>query len=83
MGDLFNNTNVNTIGLAFDLVGIILVAYSFKNIRREKDAPGLFAGDDDYLSQQQKEHKRLILLDRIGMSFLFIGFVLQIISNYI
>jgi len=83
MIDFLNSANVNSIGLAFDLVGILFVAYSFKNIRREKDAVGLFAGDDEHQAKQQKEHKFLISLDRIGMAFLVVGFGLQIISNYI
>jgi len=83
MYDLFNSANVNSIGLACDLVGILFVAYSFKNIRRESDVAGGFGGDSEHQSKQEKEHKFLILLDRIGMFFLVVGFGLQIVSNYI
>ena len=83
MYDFFNNSNVNSVGLAFDLVGILFVAYSFKNIRREKDVTGLFSLGEEYRAKQEKEHKFLILLDRLGMCFLVAGFALQIISNYI
>ena len=84
MCDLFNSANVNSIGLACDLLGIVFVAYSFKNIRREKDAPSLLAvGGDEYRIKEEKEHKFLIFLDRLGMFFLIVGFGLQIVSNYI
>lgn len=82
MNDLVTSVNINSLGLLLDLVGVICVAISFKNIRREKDSPGLFAGDDEYQSKQEKEHKLLICLDRFGMLLLVVGFGLQIISNY-
>jgi len=83
MRDFLNSANVNSIGLGFDLVGILFVAYSFKNIRREKTPLGLMGGGEETQKKLDKENKFLISLDRTGMSFLVIGFGLQIISNYI
>lgn len=53
------------------------VAYSFKNIRRDKEKGGSsWSGND-------KEHFFLIKFDRIGMLFMIFGFVLQFISNFL
>ena len=75
--------NLNSIGLLFDLLGIILVAYSFKNIRREKNKQLIFGPEGEGVTKAEKEHKKLIYLDRIGTSLLVMGFTLQIVSNYI
>jgi hypothetical protein len=40
-------------------------------------------GGEETQKKLDKENKFLISLDRTGMSFLVIGFGLQIISNYI
>lgn len=69
--------HLNSIGLFCDLLGVIFVAYSFKNIRREKSpAPIISDGND-------KDNKILMFWDKLGMILLIIGFLLQIISNYI
>ena len=84
--DLISKENISSLGLLFDLVGVICVAISFKNIRREKRpfARGFTNYDhDNTVKVNNKEHGFLISLDRWGMILLGIGFVLQIISNYI
>ena len=83
MYDLLTSSNINTAGLFFDLIGVICVAISFKNIRREKKPAFYLGGDEDYQKKLDKEHGSLIRLDRLGMIFLVIGFALQIVSNYI
>jgi hypothetical protein len=79
---LSNKTNINSIGLFFDVVGVLFIAYSFKNIRREKDTAGLLGGDDSYQQKQNKDHRFLIKIDRTGTILLVVGFGLQIYSNY-
>ena len=78
----FSKTNVNSIGLLFDVVGVLLIAYSFKNIRREKITASAWSPTGDKKEKMEKEHKKLLLIDRCGMAFLIVGFSLQIVSNY-
>lgn len=84
--DLISKENISSLGLLFDLVGVICIAISFKNIRREKKpfARGFTNYDhDNIVKVNNKEHRLLISLDRWGVTLLVTGFVLQIISNYI
>jgi hypothetical protein len=81
--DLLTSSNINTAGLVFDLIGVACVAVSFKNIRREKNPVFYLAGDENYQKKLDEEHGSLIRFDRLGMIFLIVGFVLQIVSNYI
>lgn len=75
--------HLNSIGLFCDLLGVIFVAYSFKNIRREKDTASKWSPTGDKKIKAENEHKKLIAMDRAGMILLITGFLLQIISNYI
>ena len=76
MYEILNNPKIiSSFGLFLDIVGIIFIAYSFKNIRRDKEKGGSsWSGND-------KEHLFLIKFDRIGMLFMVFGFVIQFISN--
>ena len=79
---LISKENISSIGLALDLVGVLCIAYSFKNIRREKHTAARLVGDENYQKKQDKEHTCLIKLDRVGTLLLVMGFSLQIVSNY-
>lgn len=82
MYDLLTSQNLNMVGLFADLIGVIFVAISFKNVRREKNQSGYWAGDDEEEDKKEKEHNLLSKLDSIGLYFLILGFALQILSNF-
>ena len=75
---------MNSIGLFYDLAGVIFVSYSFRNIKRDRNPCARMATikelNKDFIN---KEYKKLITVDRIGMALLVIGFILRIMSNYI
>jgi len=77
-----NKTHINSIGLLLDIVGVLCISYSFKNIRRERTPLGLMGGDIEVQKKLDKEHGCLIKLDKLGTILLIIGFLFQIISNY-
>jgi len=82
MHDLLTSSNLNIAGLIFDLIGVIFVTISFKNVRREKNQSALWGGDEDEESKKEKEHIFLSRLDSIGLYSLILGFALQILSNF-
>ena len=72
-------TELNSIGLAMDIVGVILL-YFFglsKNIT-EDGSNYLTWGTDE---NEQQQWKRYRFLSRIGLGLLVTGFSLQIVGN--
>lgn len=78
---------INSVGLAFDIVGAWLVAIEivkkFKGEKYEKN-PSLFAADDPpFDSTEYKKWELLKLMYmKLGLGCLTVGFILQILSNW-
>ena len=83
-----NPKHINTIGLIFDIFGAFFVAKEvvtqFHGQKYEKD-PSLHGADkppwdsSDYKKWEASKYKFM----KLGLTCLIIGFILQIVSNYI
>ena len=78
MYEILNNPKIiSSFGLFLDIVGIIFIAYSFKNIRRDKEKGGSsWSGND-------KEHLFLIKFDRISKKFQILHKRINLEKNYL
>lgn len=77
---------IGSIGLVFDIVGAIFVAYEVVNVYRGSITGtingtwnGLGEPTTEYKEFESKKHKHM----KIGLAFLIIGFILQIIALWI
>ncbi len=83
--------SINTIGLVLDIIGVVLLfikanPYSSGFFRFAPDE--MFFTDGVFVegkAEREDDHKKSCLINwqRIGITLIIIGFVLQIISNYI
>ncbi len=73
------NITLNTFGLSLDIIGVILL-FKYANPFRGKSS---FWTKDEMVKEDELKEKYLIHWQKIGLTLIGIGFVLQIISNYI
>jgi hypothetical protein len=84
---LITKSNLSVIGLTLDIIGVVLLWFFVAEIN--------FADKKDYLEgnatltvedptpEEIKSYKRKILITRIAMAMIVIGFILQFIGNYL
>lgn len=65
---------INSIGLVFDIVGVVII-YLY-------GLPNRSAEEIQWASNLDKE-KRLKRLSSVGLFLIFLGFILQLISNFL
>ncbi len=68
---------VQSIGLIFDLIGVILIVHGFKKVKVEESSPFGFATNMVEILTELKNEARL------GSCFLVGGFLLQLIGLWI
>ena len=75
------NATINTIGLIFDLIGVLLLfKYGLpSNVDKNGYIPLILEQEDE---DEKKKWKTYNLWSKIGLGFISIGFIFQIISNY-
>ena len=78
---------VNSIGLVLDIVGaIVLFKYGFPPaLENNRDGTFMISGSGDSQAEKEalKKDKQYKCLSMVGLIFLIIGFILQLISNFI
>jgi hypothetical protein len=73
---------ISTIGLVLDLVGVLLLfKYGLPSDISKDGVTTLSIGTTN--NKEIKKWKKYNLWSKIGLGFIFIGFILQIISNYV
>jgi len=73
---------INSIGLILDIIGVLLIF--FFGIPRKIDTGGsifLVTGKEN--TDEKKSVKLYNFLSHLGLIFVFIGFALQLVSNFI
>ena len=82
-----DNDLVNTIGLAFDIVGVLVVFWFGLAADVPRDAPMgfLIVNEPDETEERAARVKwrRYRCLSYLGLLLLVLGFILQIVSNYL
>ena len=77
---------INSLGLALDIIGVILLFIFGLPSRFVTDGPPRellsFGVDTDGVEQWKKKWKRYDRWSRFGLVLLVVGFVLQIVSNH-
>lgn len=75
------NATINTIGLIFDLIGIlILFKYGLpSDVDKNGFIPLILEQEDE---GEKKKWKIYNFWSKIGLGFIFVGFIFQITSNY-
>jgi hypothetical protein len=75
-----NANLINSIGLIFDIIGVILLfKYGLPSEISKDGSIGLSLQDTD--DNDVKKWKTYNLWSKIGLSFILIGFAFQLISN--
>ncbi len=74
-----DSNTINTIGLGFDLIGVVML-FIYANPFRGKSS---YWTSDEMARKDELKENYLILRQQIGLGLIGIGFILQIISNYI
>jgi hypothetical protein len=75
------NATINTIGLLFDLIGVlILFKYGLPSDVDKNGHIGLILEQED--EDEKNKWKKYNFRSKIGLGFISIGFIFQIISNY-
>ena len=72
---------VNSMGLGFDIVGVVLIFFFGIAAEVRKDGAGSFLWGND--QDEAKKWKRFKWLSYLGLVFLVVGFSMQILSNHI
>jgi hypothetical protein len=73
---------VNSVGLFFDIAGAILVWRYGLPAKLDRDGTTFFALQA--VNQEEKEKAKLYdQLGKLGLGLLVVGFVLQLVSNFI
>lgn len=75
------NTAINTIGLFLDLIGVLLLfKFGLPSNVDKNGYIGLILEQED--ENEKLKWKKYNFWSKIGLGFILIGFILQIISNY-
>jgi hypothetical protein len=76
-------THINSLGLVFDIVGVTVLFFFGPPISGllSNGAELLWIDSDD--PGATKRARRQVCIARVGLFLLFIGFVLQIVGNYV
>ena len=87
MNNLMTGANVSTVGLFLDIVGALLLwRYVVEIDFVEKDEflkGNAVLTPADPTPEEIRSYKRRIVISRIGVAFLVIGFSLQVVGNYV
>jgi hypothetical protein len=68
------SSNVNTVGLVLDIIGVIIIF-------RHGIPPSIDEGHTEIMPKElEKKHRKK---SKLGIILILIGFLIQIISNYI
>ena len=79
-----NSDIVSSIGLAFDIVGVvILFKYGLPAEVRKTGGFILGWGTDEPNEKAEREYRFYKRMSRIGLGSLILGFGLQIVSNFL
>ena len=74
---------INSVGLAFDIIGVILLFFFGLPSRVREGPPVLSFGEDpDSTKLQEKQWKRYQCVSWSALVLLVLGFVLQMVSNH-
>lgn len=80
--DIMNSINLNSLGLSFDIIaGLLLWKYGLPEAINKKGMSFLALESTD--KDEIKKAKKYDVLSRIGVILLILGFILQLISNYL
>lgn len=78
-----NSNDVNTLGLVCDLLGVVIL-YFFSILPSIKLSAKLNGGWNGYEEEKYKKKDKVHnTISPIGFSLIIIGFLLQVLSNYI
>ena len=75
------NSIINTIGLVLDLIGVLILFKFGLPSQVDKNGSIGFIMEEEDLSEKKKWHK-YNCWSKIGLGFISVGFILQIISNH-
>lgn len=76
------NVDINTLGLIFDIIGvIILFKFGLPSDVNKYGEVSLLLEDND--TDEIKKWRRYDCWSKIGLISILFGFILQIVSNYI
>jgi len=72
---------INSIGLILDIIGVVLIF--FFGIPRKIDSSGyIFLAVEEEDEKEKKSGKLYNILSHLGLILVFIGFALQLLSNF-
>ena len=75
---------VSSVGLFLDIVGVVLLfKYGLPADVREKGGTIISFGGGKRDEEAKREHRQYKRFSRIGLGFLIVGFVLQLVSNFL
>ncbi|MBC7557527.1 MAG: hypothetical protein H7195_11265 [Chryseobacterium sp.] len=77
-----NSNLINSIGLVFDIIGVILLfKYGLPSEVSKTGAIGLIMEQTD--ESEVAKWRKYNLFSKIGLSFILVGFLFQLVSNFI
>ena len=77
-----SSTTLNTIGLLLDIIGALLILVFW--VAPQTAFKGkIVTSEDEYSKKDRKKFGYMKLLAQLGMGLLILGFLLQVLSNYI
>ena len=75
---------VSSIGLVLDIVGVVLVfKYGLQTDVRETGGTSVAYRGGKSDAEAKREYRHYSRLSRIGLGCLIVGFVLQLVSNFL
>ena len=75
---------VSSLGLIWDIAGVaLLFKYGLPADVREKGGTMIIYGGGKSDEEAKKEHQHYKRMSRIGLGCLIVGFVLQLVSNFL
>jgi len=80
--DVMNSINLSSLGLSFDIIaGLLLWKYGLPEVINRKGMSFLALESTD--KDEIKKAKKYDALSRVGVILLILGFILQLVSNYL
>ena len=81
MTSMVLNVQLGDVGLVIDLIGaVLLFFFGLAPLLSRDGSMSLSVGNSDYLKRKARRYE---MLSRLGVSLVFIGFLLQLLGNHI